>query len=598
MHSRHASVAMMESSKKKMCSGIFFHWQHGSKFKQKSAQQDDMMRTITSTHQNGIIVSPCGSGKSAVIIESALNAGTMCLFICFEAQGAQQMKDDLLNNTTLLPSQICMHSGKSRDKPQSRFCFVVTTYGMFSTDGAHSSSASKKMREFLFETKWDLICFDEAHHMCAKTYKPMVKNLTAKRKLGFTATLFRNELCTETQNREEHEREAFGWFGPVLYRSNCKALEESGIIARIRRAVVKVELTDEFRVVYNNAQGAQKKYISSLNPSKLNAIKATAAMHKILNHMGVVFASHLLAAKVLKDCLNVGGSKWEILSGGNAHGMEEAHNAEVNADIVRRFNAGELDGLVCTPVGNSSMDLHHPRFVWVGLAEGNGSSCCAAQQLGRVARSPRVVPFAEEDDDSVTERRLKQQKQAFYYDFVTKNTEDEAAAKRRQLLFATEGYGEEVSIPPETMLKAAREHGTPLAYKTLMDEMLLLKEVLQYRSLEELCAQASSAATRAKAPQRQVVKRHVEKAKHNRNKIFRAYHEKQAKVARKKQTQINIIANNERRKTIQSAPLSEHSQTMIKMLNLPCAVLEAIGMRSEGPGFFVPSEDESEDGEE
>ena len=50
------------------------------------------------------------------------------------------------------------------------------------------------------------------------------------------------------------------------------------------------------------------------------------------------------------------------LKDGNAHGTEGAHTARSNAELVRRFNAGELDGLIATPVGESALDVYNARF--------------------------------------------------------------------------------------------------------------------------------------------------------------------------------------------------------------------------------------------
>ena len=111
------------------------------------------------------------------------------------------------------------------------------------------------------------------------------------------------------------------------------------------------------------AVGVQNIYLAALNPNKLNALVAICAQHTAAGHKGIVFANHLVVAKIVCECL---GEGWVVLSGGVAHGVEEKpRSPEANSDIVERFNAGKLHGMVCTTVGESSMDVHYERFCFV-----------------------------------------------------------------------------------------------------------------------------------------------------------------------------------------------------------------------------------------
>ena len=130
--------------------------------------------------------------------------------------------------------------------------------------------------------------------------------------------------------------------------------------------------------------------------------------------------------------LRILGPRWKALSGSSAHGDDDKHTAEQNAKIVAEFNAGELDGIVSTSVGESAADFHNPRFVYIVIVDAHGGNASAAQRDGRLARTPRVerstVERAEggeraESDASLLRRRLAVQKSAFLYDLVTPKTE-------------------------------------------------------------------------------------------------------------------------------------------------------------------------------
>ena len=501
-----------------------------SRYLDRSEAQQGMMDVIMETDDDGIIKAPCAAGKTAVITESLVHHGTLGLVLCYESQGVSQMADAIRKNTTVLDCQLFVYNGKSRNQPSGRFCYLVTTYGMLSLrDGEHRSEKSRSVRDWVMRTQWDLVCCDEFHHACAPTYKPMIQALRAKRKLGFTATLFRSELCGHKPLSIEAEEQAFGWFGRVLYRRLCKELEAVGLIAKIRRAAVHVDLTREFAQAYAMAKGAQNIYLAALNPAKLNALVAICTRHTQAGHAGIVFANHLLVAKVAKQCL---GDGWEVLSGGAAHGEDEMHTPERNAEIVQRFNKGELAGMVCTAVGESSMDAHLQSFCFVCVLDADGGIASAAQRLGRVARSERLNQDAGESQAQLTTRRLAHQKDAVYYDLITRNTAEVEAAATRQLLFMVEGYTTEQEISYDRIVGMASEAGVNLPQTTLVNNMRLLKEILMYGTLGGVCADASAAAAAHNAPARAIVKGRQKAATHCTHKLMRERASKKLGLAR------------------------------------------------------------------
>lgn len=547
-----------------------------SRYRDRSEAQQGMMDAIMETEDNGIFVGPCGCGKTAVIIESLILSGTMGLVLCYESQGVSQMAEAIRKNTTVLDCQLFVYSGKSRDQPGGRFCYFVTTYGMLSfRDGEHRSKKSNSVRAWVMGTNWDLVCCDEFHHACAPTYKPMIQALSAKRKLGFTATLFRSELCGHKPLSIEHEEQAFGWFGRVLFRRRCKELEAVGLIAKIRRAVVHVDLTREFAQAYTMAKGAQNIYLAALNPAKLNALVAICTRHNQAGHAGIVFANHLLVAKVAKRCL---GDGWEVLSGGAAHGEDEMHTPERNAQIVQRFNKGELEGMVCTAVGESSMDVHLQSFCFVCVLDADGGIASAAQRLGRAARSERLSQDAGESQAQLTTRRLAHQKDAVYYDLVTRNTADVEAAATRQLLFMVEGYTTEQEMQHDRIVSMACEAGVNLPHTTLVNNMRLLKEILMYGTLGGVCADASAAAAAHNAPARAIVKGRQQAAAHSTNKLMRERASKQLGLARiQLKTQLadsNAIKWNH----INKQPMDAAARRIFQSLHLSLAVRKESGV--------------------
>ena len=566
----------------------FFFKDH-SPFNVKSEPQERMMQVIRATpEEDGLIVAPCGSGKSAVLIEAAMEAGTMVLIFCYEAQGVHQIVHDLQEHTTLHDAAICKYTGKDKDKENPHFCYLVTTYGMFAGPESKRSETSKKMRDFVMKTKWDLICCDEAHHMCAETYRPMIEKLFAKRKLGFTATPYRSDCYTVAQDEEEHIKKAFSWFGKVLVHIPWREVETAGLIARIGRARVNVELTPEFRAAYTMSAASQKQYLAALNPAKLDALVAICAMHKAFNHGGIVFVTHLVVANVVQRCLTrCLGEGWAVLSGGSAHGEDETHTPSQNANIVKQFNNGELRGLVCTNVAAGAMDIPDCRFA-IDL-DTDGGRANMAQRYGRITRTQRVHAKSGESPEDLLARRLEKQKEAWYYDLVTRDTEDESVAQRRHAFFSSEGYSEEIDMPVDALTGKVGEEGVALPYATLANQMALLKEVLQYNALKDVCAGANAAASKAKLPFSAEVKRLEDARDKTPSAVMKGKYTAAIARAKREQKQAAEEAKVVRRKTIDNAALNEGALEIFRSLRLGASVLEEAGLMEVA---FAPSDDD------
>ena len=568
-----------------------------SKFLEKSEFQEAMMDAISARSEdkeNCIIVAPCASGKSAVIIEALMDAGTLGLILCYESQGVYQMLEALLENTTISRSQILVYSGSTRDPlpaPGERFCYLITTYGMVADSEARRNEESERVRNFVRTTRWNLACCDEFHHAGATTYRPLIEGLalSADWVLGFTATLYRSEHCISSKLSMKEEEEAFRWFGPVAYRTTCKDLENAGLIAKIDRGVIECDFTPEFQKAYDKANGVQKTYLAALNPAKLNALVAVCRMHKSWGHIGIVFVNHLIVADVAKECL---GDRWEVLSGGAAHGKKEQHTPFRNNEIVKRFNRGELDGMICTAVGESSMDVHIQDFCFVCVLEADSGIASAGQRIGRLARSDRINAVDAESPEQVRRRRLREQKQAVYYDFLTRKTMDISAARDRHRLFTVEGYERFETHDCAEMVAGAVQEGVDLPYTDLYASLPLLKRVLMYGLLGRACAEASAAAASNNEQARQLVQKRKDAAANAKHPLFRTQARKQLPSAKlilkRKKEESKAIEHDQ----IHNLPMDESTKEIFQALNVPVDTIAGAGLFSD---VWRDSSDDEED---
>ena len=311
-----------------------------------------------------------------------------------------------------------------------------------------------------------------------------------------------------------------------------------------------------------------------------------------MGHVGIVFANHLLVAQVAKKCL---GDRWAVLSGGSAHGEDEQHTAERNAEIVRSFNAGELDGMICTAVGESSMDVHIQSFCFVCVIDADGGVASAAQRLGRVARSERVIPVEGESTKDLVSRRLEHQKDAVYYDILTKDTTDFETAKTRQLLFTLEGYEQQEEMQSEMIMNMAVGAGTTLPYNNIVDDVSLLKQILMYGTLGEVCTEASAAAAAYSAPARETIKSRRNAATSGSHKLIRDRAKSSLPALKKevhKQLKLSKIIKTER---IKNQLMDKQTRDILLSLDLDKDVRLQTGISEDAPRDMSDDDDDDDD---
>lgn len=549
----------------------------GSKFLRPSEPQAQALEAIFATDKSGIVVLPCGAGKTAVFLQAAVNAGNRVLFLNFEKQGVIQVADAIRQHTNVKDAHLCVYSSECKKDPNHLLCYMATTYSMFSST-SNRSNDTNKVRKFVFNTAWDLVVLDECHHAWAETYRPIVQELlkTSKRVLGFTGTLCRSETASaadaSTSARREAHAKEFSFIGEVLYSRTCAELEAAGLIAKVQRMEVAVALTDHFRVALEAASGSCKLYVQALNPEKLNATWMLVQMHLALGHVGMVFCDHLLPAKTLKSVL---GARWEVLSGGNAHGTEGSHTAQVNASLVKRFNAGELDGLIATPVGESALDVHNPKFRYAIVIDAHGGQAPASQKLGRLSRTPRVLREPDESAEDHAKRVKQQQKVASYYEIVTTDTEEETAARARNVQFIDDGYkcrhvdyGKLVS-----QLSSVGGSEAQAPYSDPVAQLTLLVECLSYQELGVVEGEGNVKAAEVLQPHRELTRKLKQKRDGAKHALFRQRKQQQLVRTRAQLPERKAEASVAKREVMEGAAMPEAAARVLRALQIDPALL-------------------------
>lgn len=343
---------------------------------------------------SGVVVLPCGAGKTVVGIGAIHRLQTQTLVLTTNTVALRQWKNELLDKTTLTEDQIGEYSGESKEiRPVTMATYQVLTYRK-TKDGPF-------LHFSLFdEGNWGLIVYDEVHLLPAPVFRATA-SLQARRRLGLTATLVREDA---------REDDVFSLIGPKKYDVPWKVLEQQGWIAQAVCSEIRVPLDEEDRYTYAVADKRGKFKIASTNPIKDRTCEQLVARHKGDNIL--IIGQYLDQLRKLAKRF-----KAPIITGQTPTSKRE--------QLYKDFRTGKSRLLIVSKVANFAIDLPDAN-VAIQVSGTFGSRQEEAQRLGRILR-----PKAE---SSV----------ARFYSLVSRDTCDQDYSVKRQLFLTEQGYRYEI----------------------------------------------------------------------------------------------------------------------------------------------------------
>ncbi|QHN16597.1 helicase [Gordonia amarae] len=337
---------------------------------------------------SGVVVLPCGAGKTMVGAAAMAKAGATTLILVTNTVAGRQWKRELVARTSLTEDEIGEYSGERKEiRP-----VTIATYQVMT----RKSKGEYKNLDLFDSRDWGLIIYDEVHLLPAPVFR-MTADLQSRRRLGLTATLVRED---------GREGDVFSLIGPKRYDAPWKDIEAQGWIAPADCVEVRVTLTDEERLQYAVAENDTKYKLCSTAHTKVNVVKAILAQHP---------GSQTLIIGAYIDQLEELGHE---LDAPVVQGSTRNKEREILFD---RFRSGEISTLVVSKVANFSIDLPEAS-VAVQVSGTFGSRQEEAQRLGRLLR-PK-----------------KDGGQAHFYSVVSRDTLDADYAAHRQRFLAEQGY--------------------------------------------------------------------------------------------------------------------------------------------------------------
>ncbi|KAM9011064.1 general transcription and DNA repair factor IIH helicase/translocase subunit XPB [Ara ararauna] len=390
--------------------------------------------------RSGVIVLPCGAGKSLVGVTAACTVRKRCLVLCNSAVSVEQWKAQFKMWSTIDDSQICRFTSDAKDKPIG--CSVaISTYSMLGHTTKRSWEAERVM-EWLKSQEWGLMILDEVHTIPAKMFRRVLTIVQAHCKLGLTATLVREDDKIVDLNF---------LIGPKLYEANWMELQNNGYIAKVQCAEVWCPMSPEFYREYVAIKTKKRKLLYTMNPNKFRACEFLIKFHERRNDKIIVFSDNVFALKEYAVRLGkpyiygptTQGERMQIL-------QNFKHNPKINTIFISK-------------VGDTSFDLPEAN-VLIQISSHGGSRRQEAQRLGRVLRAKKGM-VAEEYN-------------AFFYSLVSQDTQEMAYSTKRQRFLVDQGYSFKV------VTKFAGMEEEQLSFSTKEEEEQLLQKVLQASDLD------------------------------------------------------------------------------------------------------------------
>ncbi|ANI91635.1 DNA repair helicase XPB [Dietzia timorensis] len=337
---------------------------------------------------SGVVVLPCGAGKTMVGAAAMAKAKATTLILVTNTVSGRQWKRELVRRTSLTEDEIGEYSGEKKEiRPVTIATYQVITR---KTKGVYRALD-------LFDSRdWGLVIYDEVHLLPAPVFR-MTADLQSRRRLGLTATLVRED---------GREGDVFSLIGPKRYDAPWKDIEAQGWIAPADCVEVRVTLTENERMIYATAEPDERYKICATAKTKIPVVRKLIEQHA--GAPTLVIGAYLDQLDELGETLDV-----PVIQGSTPNKEREK--------LFEQFREGEISCLVVSKVANFSIDLPEAS-VAIQVSGTFGSRQEEAQRLGRLLRPKH--------DGG----------QAHFYSVVSRDTLDADYAQHRQRFLTEQGY--------------------------------------------------------------------------------------------------------------------------------------------------------------
>ncbi len=333
----------------------------------------------------GLIVLPCGAGKSRLGADAILQLGVTTLVGVHTADLAEQWLAGL--------AAAGVDAGLVGNGRDERTRDVVVGIIASLLPILESSPA--------WGERFGFVVIDEAHHVPSNTFQQALRALPARHRLGLTATPYREDGLTRLLQ----------WsFGDVLLERTTKELIHLGYLMPASIEILPTGWTWDRNLEWRHA---------GLNDD-------TKAAGKLLTALEEDVSTDLMRNMLIADRIAEEAKKGEtclVLCRTRAHTKELAEmitmrgvaaraltgkvSKKKRAETIGQLRGGTLPVACATSLADEGLDL--PRLSVIGLASPQRARGTTMQRLGRLLRlwegkKPKLLDWVDEDVDVLASR--------------------------------------------------------------------------------------------------------------------------------------------------------------------------------------------------
>ncbi|GAX74989.1 hypothetical protein CEUSTIGMA_g2435.t1 [Chlamydomonas eustigma] len=401
--------------------------------------------------RSGIIVLPCGAGKSLVGVAAATRIKKSCLCLCTSSVSVDQWRHQFLLWTSLQEHQVSRFTSESKEVFAGLAGICITTFTMVAFSGKRSEE-SEKVMQMIKEREWGLLLMDEVHVVPAQMFRKVISIVHSHCKLGLTATLVRED---------ERIGDLNFLIGPKLYEANWLDLTRAGHIANVQCAEVWCPMTKEFYSEYlKKENGPRRQLLYVMNPNKFRACQFLINFHE--GQRGdkvIVFSDNIWA---LREYATLLGKPFIYGPTGHAERTRVLHAFKHDPNVNTVF---------LSKVGDNSLDIPEAN-VLIQISSHAGSRRQEAQRLGRILRAKQGKAGSGQEGEF----------NAFFYTLVSRDTQEMYYSTKRQQFLIDQGYSFKVIT---NLLEAAEESQLAQGHFTTQKQQLDLLSRVLVAGLEE-----------------------------------------------------------------------------------------------------------------
>jgi DNA excision repair protein ERCC-3 len=361
----------------------------------QQAAADAFYRAGSAAGGSGVVVLPCGAGKTIVGMAAMAEVGAQTLILVTNVTAVHQWKEELLDKTTLAAEDVGEYTGLVKEQRP----VTVATYQIMVW--RPSKKGPFPHFKLFADRDWGLIIYDEVHLLPAPVFR-VTAEIQARRRLGLTATLVRED---------GKEDEVFSLIGPKRYDTPWKELERKNWIARATCRELRVAMAAEDRLRYAVASNHRRFRVAAENPNKIPVVERLLERHR--GHSILVIGHYLNQLEVIARAVRA-----PLITGKTPQAERDA--------LYEKFRRGLVPVLVVSKVANFALDLPDAN-VAIQVSGTFGSRQEEAQRLGRILR-----PKSGENV-------------AHFYTLVSRDTVEQDYALKRELFLTEQGYQYEIA---------------------------------------------------------------------------------------------------------------------------------------------------------